>query len=54
MARLGYGLRLFREFAGFARANRVYWMVPLMIVLAVAGILIFGAQVAAPLLYTLF
>jgi len=54
MARLGYGLKLFREIVGFARANRVYWMVPLVIVLALAGFLIVGGQVVAPLLYTLF
>jgi hypothetical protein len=54
MARIAYGLKLFREILGFARENRAYWMVPLFLVLALAGFLIVGGKVVAPLLYTLF
>ena len=54
MARIGYGLKLFREILAFARENRLYWMVPLFLVLALAGVLIVGGKIVAPLLYTLF
>ena len=54
MARRGYSLKLLREFVGFARENRIYWLIPLILVLGFAGILIVAGQSAAPLLYTLF
>ena len=54
MARTRAGLKLFREFVGFARANRVYWIVPLVLMLFVISFVIVASQSAAPLLYTLF
>ena len=54
MARLGYGVKLFREFAGFAREKKAYWIIPLILLLGLAGLVIVGGQVVAPLLYTLF
>lgn len=47
-------VKLFREFVGFARANRAYWIVPLILILGAAGLLVVVGQAAAPLLYTLF
>jgi Family of unknown function (DUF5989) len=47
-------LRLLRDLVAFARAERVWWMVPLVLaLLALAGIVV-ASQAAAPLLYTLF
>lgn len=54
MARLGYGPKLIREFLGFARENKAYWIVPLALVLGAAALLVVAAQGAAPLIYTLF
>jgi hypothetical protein len=54
MAKTGYSLKLFREFLGFAREKRAYWIVPLIVVLGLAAALIVSSQVAAPLIYTLF
>lgn len=54
MAKSGYALKLLREFVSFARANRAYWLIPLILILALAGIVIVAGQSAAPLLYTLF
>jgi hypothetical protein len=54
MARIRYSLRLLREFALFAREYKTYWIVPLVIVLAVAAAVMVAGQTAAPLLYTLF
>ncbi len=54
MAKIGYSLKLFREFVGFARANRAYWIIPLMILLGIMGGLIVISETAAPLIYALF
>ena len=54
MSKLRYSPRLLREFVGFARDNKAYWIVPLAIVLGLAAVLTVAGQTAAPLLYTLF
>lgn len=54
MSRFGDSMRLFREFVRFARANRVYWIVPFILVLGLTGLLVVAGQSAAPLLYALF
>ncbi len=54
MSRVGYSLKLFREFVGFARERRVYWIVPLIVILGIAAFLIVVGQSSAPLIYTLF
>ncbi len=46
--------KLFGEFVRFARANRAYWIIPIILMLGVAGLIVVGGQAAAPLLYTLF
>lgn len=54
MRRAGYSVKLLREFVRFARENRVYWIVPFVLLLGLAGLLIVTGQVSAPMLYTLF
>ena len=54
MSKLGYSLKLLREFVGFARANRVYWILPLILVLGISALLVVVGETAAPLIYTLF
>ena len=54
MARLGYGVKLFREFVGFAREKKAYWIVPLVLLLGLVSLVVVGGQFVAPLLYTLF
>jgi hypothetical protein len=54
MSKLGYAGKLFAEFGRFARDNKAYWIIPLVLFLAVAAFMIVGGQSAAPLLYTLF
>jgi uncharacterized protein DUF5989 len=46
--------RLFREFVGFARANRAYWIVPFVLMLALTAFIVVATQGAAPLIYALF
>ena len=54
MSKLRYSTTLFKEFVQFARANKVYWIVPLVLVLAMMIALISVGQVSAPFIYTLF
>jgi hypothetical protein len=54
MRRRGRGFKLLGEFVGFARENRAYWLIPLILLLGIAGLVIVVGQSAAPLLYTLF
>ncbi|MEZ5166791.1 MAG: DUF5989 family protein [Acidimicrobiales bacterium] len=55
MLRLRHSLRLVRDLTGFALVNRVWWLLPLMVVLATITIFIVVGQVAAPYtLYTVF
>ncbi len=54
MSRAGYSLKLFRQFVQFARETRKYFLIPLIIVLALAAAVIVVGQSAAPLIYTLF
>ena len=54
MARARYGFRLLRQLLGFARENRAYWLIPLLLLLALAAAVIVTGQGAAPLIYTLF
>ena len=54
MGRMGNAVKLFREFVGFARASRNYWLIPLVVLLAIAAALVVVGQTATPLLYTLF
>jgi hypothetical protein len=54
MAKIGQGAKLLREIVRFALANKVYWLIPLMLVLAVAAVVVVASQGASPLIYTLF
>jgi len=54
MARGKDSFKLFKDFVAFARQNRIYWIVPLVVMLGLAGLLIVAGQAAAPLIYALF
>ena len=54
MAKLRYKFKILGEFARFARDNKAYWILPLVVVLGLAAFVIVAGQSAAPLLYTLF
>lgn len=54
MRKTGYAFKLLGEFVRFARENRAYWLIPLILMLGIAGIVIVAGQSAAPLIYTLF
>ncbi len=54
MGRLRHTGKLIRNILGFARENKIYWIVPLILVLGLLGVVIFGAQASAPFIYTLW
>ena len=54
MSKLRYTGTLLKEFLHFARAHKVYWIVPLLVVLGLMAILIATGQASAPFIYTLF
>lgn len=54
MAKITYTAKLMRELLDFAKANKVYWIVPLVVVLALAALIAVAGQGAAPFIYTLF
>lgn len=54
MSKLGYIGTLFGEFLDFARHHKVYWIVPLIVILGLVVLLVVTSQSAAPFIYTLF
>lgn len=54
MSRFRYAGTLFKEFLEFARHHKVWWIVPLVVVLALVVGLVAVGQVSAPFIYTLF
>ena len=54
MRRMSYSLKLFRELLQFSRENRVYWIVPIVLMLALAAVVVIGGEAVAPLLYLMF
>ena len=54
MRKRGYAFRLLGEFVRFARENRAYWLIPLVLMLGLGALVIVAGQSAMPLIYTLF
>ena len=46
---------IFSEFVAFLKANKKWWLIPLVIaMLALLGLVFLGGTAAAPFIYTLF
>ncbi len=54
MSKVGYLAKLFKELILFAKKEKVYWIVPLVLILLLLALLIVVSQSAAPWIYTLF
>ena len=54
MGKVGYAGSLMKELWQFARQNKVYWIVPFVLILALVILLVVTSQGAAPFIYTLF
>jgi hypothetical protein len=53
MSKVAYTGTLLSEIFLFARQNKVYWIVPLVMLLLLAALIIVSAQGAAPFIYIL-
>ncbi len=47
-------LAFFRELFAFARAHKVWWIVPVIAILLLAGLLIVAVSAISPFIYSLF
>jgi hypothetical protein len=54
MGRLRYAGTLLGHIVRFAAENKAYWIVPLVLVLALLGFVIFTSQAATPFIYSLW
>ncbi len=54
MGRMRYAGTLLGELWQFARQNKIYWILPLAVILGLVVLLVFTTQAAAPFIYTLF
>ncbi len=54
MSKVAYGGKLLKEIWSFARQNKVYWVIPLVLVLLLATLIVVSAQSTAPFIYTLY
>ena len=54
MRRFRYIGSILGEIVQFARQNKVYWIVPFVLILALVILLVVTSQGAAPFIYTLF
>lgn len=52
--RFRYLGRFFGELIAFARQNKAWWIVPMVVILLLLGTLIITGQAVAPFIYTLF
>ncbi len=51
---LNHLFRLLREVFAFARANKIWWIAPLMVLLLIVALLIVGVSTISPFIYSLF
>lgn len=54
MSFLRHLCRLVRELFGFARQNKIWWIVPLVLLLLLVALLIVGVSTISPFIYSLF
>jgi hypothetical protein len=54
MRRLRYLGSILGELVEFARQNKVYWIVPFVLILGLVVVLVVTSQATAPFIYTLF
>ncbi len=54
MGKLAHSGKLLGEIWQFAKQNKAWWLVPLVVMLMLAGMLVVASQGAAPFIYTLF
>jgi hypothetical protein len=46
--------RLLREFTTFAREHKVWWLVPVVVILLLVAVLVVSVSAVSPFIYSLF
>ena len=46
--------RLLRELWAFARENKIWWIIPVIVILLLAALFIVGVSTVSPFIYSLF
>ncbi|HEU5079725.1 MAG TPA: DUF5989 family protein [Opitutaceae bacterium] len=54
MSFLRHLLRLLKDLWAFAREHKVWWIVPLVVILLILALLIVGVSTISPFIYSLF
>jgi hypothetical protein len=54
MGKLKYSGKLLKEIVLFAKENKIYWIIPLVISLLLVGMLTLVTEASTPFIYTLF
>ncbi len=54
MRKVRYFGSILGEIVQFAKQNKVYWIVPLVLILGLVIVLVVTSQATAPFIYTLF
>lgn len=54
MRPLRHLVRLLTDTFAFAKQNKVWWIVPLLLLLLVVGVLLVGVSTISPFIYSLF
>lgn len=54
MGRFRYFGSILGEIVQFARQNKIYWIVPFVLILGLVVVLVVASQASAPFIYTLF
>ena len=54
MRKLTYVGTLLSHFVQFAKQNKAYWIVPVIIIFGLTSIFVIASQTVAPFIYTLF
>jgi len=54
MRLLRYALQLLRSLLTFAKENKAWWIVPLVVILALLTLILSAGQASTPFIYTFF
>ena len=52
--RIRYVTKVFGDLVRFAAENKVWWIVPLVVVLGLLAVVVFSGQAVTPFVYTLW
>ena len=54
MKRVRYSIKLMKEVSEFAFKRKIFWLIPLLLLMLPIALLVVGGEVVSPLIYTIF